>query len=256
MRQGGFSSSLAHIILTDKGVQASYIKNVMQTFKAKNYFGIDIDFEYVYPGDKQNYDDFLALMKQTLSVQDNTLTTALAPKTSGEQQGLLYTAHDYALHGKFSDHVILMTYEWGYTKGPAMAVAPINMVKKVLDYATSVISTQKILLGIPNYGYDWTLPFVKGTSAKSMSNTKAVDLAANVGATIQYDELTQAPYYFYYDDDKDRHEVWFEDARSIQASLKLVSQYDLGGVSYWTIGKSFPQNWLVLRSMYDIKKLL
>jgi spore germination protein len=253
---GGFNSSLAHTLLTNKDVQENYIKNILQTLHAKNYFGLDIDFEYVYPGDRESYNSFLSRMAETLSPKKITLTTALAPKTSGEQQGLLYTAHDYAHHGNQADHVILMTYEWGYTKGPAMAVSPLPEVKKVLKYATSVIPPNKILLGIPNYGYDWKLPFVRGTAARSISNTQAVEIAAKVGASIQYDEEAQAPYFHYTDVDKIRHEVWFSDARSIRASLQLVNQFGLAGISYWTIGRSFPQNWLVLRSMYNIKKLL
>ncbi len=253
---GGFSSDLAHILLSDKEVQRKYIQNVLDTIKGKNYYGLDIDFEYVYPEDKENYNKFIEEMSGRLSPQKITLTTALAPKNSAEQHGLLYSAHDYAFHGKYADHVILMTYEWGYTKGPAMAVAPINQVKKVLEYATSVIPSEKILLGIPNYGYDWTLPFVKGSSARSLSNIEAVDLARDIGTTIQYDEISQAPYFYYYDEDKNRHEVWFQDARSLQAALRLVDQYNLGGVSYWTINRPFPQNWLVLGSMFDIKKLL
>lgn len=253
---GGFNSSLAHTLLTNKDVQETYIRNIMQTFREKNYYGIDIDFEYVYPNDKEAYNSFLTRMSDLLSPRKITLTTALAPKKSGEQQGLLYTAHDYAHHGKKADHVILMTYEWGYTKGPAMAVSPVSEVKKVLEYATSVIPPQKILLGIPNYGYDWTLPFVKGSSARSISNVEALELAAREGATIQYDEESQAPFFHYRDDSGNRHEVWFSDARSIRASMELVDQYNLGGVSYWTIGRPFPQNWLVLRSMYNVKKLL
>jgi spore germination protein len=61
---------------------------------------------------------------------------------------------------------------------------------------------------------------------------------------------------YYYDKDGKRHVVWFDDARSIQARLGLVDEYNLGGVSYWTINRYFPQNWLVLESMYDIKKVL
>lgn len=253
---GGFNSSLAHMILTDKDVQLTYIKNILQTFRAKNYFGLDIDFEYVYPNDREAYNRFVSRMAETFSSREITLTTALAPKTSGEQQGLLYTAHDYAHHGKWADHVILMTYEWGYTKGPAMAVSPASEVRRVLEYATSEIPPKKILLGIPNYGYDWKLPFIKGTSAKSISNAEAVEIAAKEGAAIQYDEDSQAPYFHYRDSDGDRHEVWFSDARSIQAALEMVDHYKLGGLSYWTIGRSFPQNWLVLRSKFDIKKLL
>ncbi|NMA80313.1 MAG: spore gernimation protein, partial [Clostridiales bacterium] len=112
----------------------------------------------------------------------------------------------------------------------------------------------KILLGIPNYGYDWTLPFVRGTAARTISNTEAVNLARQVGARIQYDTQAQAPFFNYYDNLGRQHVVWFEDARSIEAKLNLVDKYKLGGVSYWTIMNYFPQNWLVLGSMYEIKK--
>jgi spore germination protein len=149
-----------------------------------------------------------------------------------------------------------MTYEWGYTFGPPMAVAPLNAVRRVLDYAVTAIPKNKILMGIPNYGYDWTLPYKQGTSATTLSNVGAVNLAAKVGAVIQYDNISQSPYFNYYDSNGREHIVWFEDARSINAKLKLVNEFKLGGVSYWTIGQYFPQNWLVLSSLYDIKKVI
>jgi spore germination protein len=148
-----------------------------------------------------------------------------------------------------------MTYEWGYTFGPPLAVAPINEIRKVLNYAVTAIPRDKILMGIPNYGYDWTLPYVEGSRAATVTNTGAVDLAVREKAAIQYNDVSKAPYFNYYDDAKKQHVVWFEDARSIEAKLELVDEYDLGGVSYWTINRYFPQNWLVLSSMYDIAKV-
>ncbi len=137
-----------------------------------------------------------------------------------------------------------------------MAVAPIDQVQKVLDYAVTVIPSEKILMGMPNYGYDWTLPFAEGSAARSLGNVAAVNQAGRVGARIMYEETSQAPFYNYYSQDGKRHEVWFDDARSIRARLSLVSDYNLGGVSYWTINSFFPQNWIVLESMYNIKKVI
>jgi spore germination protein len=148
-----------------------------------------------------------------------------------------------------------MTYEWGYTFGPAQAVAPLNQVRRVITYAVTAIPPQKILMGIPNYGYDWTLPFVQGSAARVVSNVEAVEQAARVGANIEFDVLAQSPHYFYYSAGK-RHEVWFEDARSIRSKLLLVNQFNLGGISYWTINRPFPQNWTVLSAMYNIRKLI
>ncbi len=253
---GGFSSDVANQILTNEAVQDTLLDNVEKTLKEKNYYGLDIDFEFIYPEDRENYNNFLRKTVERLQPQGYTVTTALAPKTSADQPGLLYEAHDYPVHGALADHVIPMTYEWGYTYGPPMAVAPINQIKKVLDYAVTAIPREKILMGIPNYGYDWTLPYVSGTAARSISNTGAVDQAANVGTVIQYDPTSESPFYYYYDQNGKQHVVWFEDARSVDAKLRLQNLYDLGGVSYWTINKYFPQNWLVLKSLFDVKKLL
>lgn len=256
LAEGGFSSNLARTILTDEAVQERLIANVLQTLRTKNYYGLDIDFEFIYPADREKYNAFLRKVDARLTAQGFRLATAVAPKTSADQRGLLYEAHDYPVHGEVADHVVIMTYEWGYTYGPPMAVAPVNEVRKVLNYAVTAIPRDKILMGIPNYGYDWTLPYVPRTAARSLSNVAAVDLARERRAAIQYDTIAQSPYFEYYDENRKRHEVWFEDARSIAAKLRLVDFYNLGGVSYWTINRFFPQNWLVLNAMYNIKKVL
>lgn len=253
--EGGFSSDLAKTILTDKAIQDKLLNNAIENMRNKGYHGLDVDFEFIYPENREDYNNFLRNAASKLKPLGFTLTTALAPKTSAEQKGLLYEAHDYPVHGALTNHVIIMTYEWGYTYSQPMAVAPINEVRKVINYAVSAIPRKKILMGIPNYGYDWTLPYVKGTAARTVSNTQAVDIARDRGAVIRYDTVSKSPYFNYYDTNKKQHEVWFEDARSIQAKLELVDEKDLGGVSYWTINKFFPQNWLVLSSMFDIAKV-
>src|SRR5699024_11318101 len=86
-------------------------------------------------------------------------------------------AHDYAAHGEIADFSVLMTYEWGYSAGPPLPVSPINEVQKVLDYAISVMPSDKILLGQNLYGYDWTLPFVQGESfARAIRDRKSTRL--------------------------------------------------------------------------------
>ncbi len=136
-----------------------------------------------------------------------------------------------------------------------MAVAPIDKVEQVVRFATSVIPSEKIFMGIPNYGYDWTLPYIKGQSrARSLSNVQAVEQAIQVGAPIQFDESAQSPHYNYWRE-RAEHEVWFEDARSVRTKLALASEYRLRGVSIWNIMKYFPQLWLVLNILYDIEKL-
>ena len=146
-----------------------------------------------------------------------------------------------------------MTYEWGYTYGPPMAVAPINNVKTVLDYAITEIPSEKILMGIPTYGYLWSLPYVRGeTKATSLSNITATEIASAKNVNINFDSTAKSPYYYFTDDYGKESVVWFEDARSIEAKLNLVKEYKLLGVGYWNLDRPFPQNWLVLNALYNI----
>ncbi len=253
---GGFDSDLAHTILTNETAQNNLFDNIIRTLREKNYFGLDIDFEYIYPYDRESYNNFVRRAVNTLRPLGYTITTALAPKTSAGQVGKLYEAHDYPVHGALVDHVILMTYEWGFTYSAPMAVSPIPGIRRVLEYAVTAIPREKIFMGISNYGYDWTLPYQPGTAARTVTNTGAVDLARREGAEIQYDYVSQAPFFYYYDDNGRQHVVWFEDARSMLAKFTLANEFRLGGLSYWTIMRYFPQNWLVLSNVFDIRKLL
>lgn len=249
----GFSSELVGTVLNNQSVRTTLINNIVSTALSKGYLGVDIDFEYIFPKDRERYNQFLSELSDELSENGLTLSTAIAPKISATQIGTLYEAHDYYFHGTVVDYLIIMTYEWGYLYGPPMAVAPYSEVKKVLSYAVTEIPSQKILMGMPNYGYDWTLPYKRGTSADILSINGALNRAANVGAEIGYNEGSEAPFYEYTSNGM-RHIVWFEDAKSTAARLELVKDFNLGGVSYWTINQFYEQNWRVLENMFNIRK--
>lgn len=135
---------------------------------------------------------------------------------------------------------ISYSYEWGYTYGPPMAVAPVGAVRRVVEFALTRMEPGKILLGFPNYAYDWTLPFTVGaTRAQSIGNEAAPLLAAQYGAEIQFDEQAQTPYFTYQDEAGQPHEVWFEDARSALAKFGLLTEYGLSGLGYWNFMRPF-----------------
>lgn len=251
---GGFNSEKLSTILNDEELQDVLIYNILKVAKEKCYFGVDSDMEYIFGKDKIEYENFLKKLATVLHSEGLILTAAVAPKTSDNQKGILYESHEYEMIGDIVDKVFIMTYEWGYIAGPPMAVAPIYEVDKVIEYAVTQIESKKILMGIPNYGYDWVIPFKSGTRAKVISNVEAINIAKKYGAEIEYSQKSQAPFFRYYDENSIQHEVWFEDARSIYAKLSLVDKYDLGGIFYWTIMKPFPQNWTVLENTFNIIK--
>lgn len=253
-RAGNFSNELASLVLNDMDIQSKLISNVIATLRERGYSGLDVDFEFVFSQDAEPYAAFITRLRRELAPLGYPVIVALAPKTSADQPGLLYEGHNYRLLGQAADQLLLMTYEWGYTYGPPMAVAPLPNVRQVVEYALTEIPAGKLWLGIPNYGYDWPLPFVQGeTKATSISNQYAVQIALRYNAAIQYDQRAQAPWFRYIDNNEREHEVWFEDARSIQAKLALIPEYGLYGAGYWNLMRPFPQNWLVLSSEYEIR---
>ncbi len=256
LEEGAFSAELGRIIVTDEAFQDRFLANIIETANNVGFQDIHFDFEFLPEDVRENYNNFLRKAKERLSNAGLMLSTALAPKTSGEQTGAWYTAHDYAAHGEIVDFVVLMTYEWGYSGGPAMAVSPIGPVREVVEYALSVMPSEKIFLGQNTYGYDWTLPYEPGGEyAKALSPKAAVQLARDQNVEIQYDEEAQAPFFTYYDNEGKQHEVWFEDARSIQAKFDLVKELNLRGISYWKLGLAFPQNWALLDNQFNVLKI-
>ena len=252
---GGFSGDIAHAVIADEEVKTKLIQNVMEYLDRRNYFGLNIDFEYVREEDRTLYTQFLLDFAAALRRVGYSFSVALAPKISQEQSGLLYTAHDYGAVGSIADKVIIMTYEWGYTYGEPMAVAPIDKVRQVLDYAVMEMPQEKILMGMANCGYSWTLPYKKGTAARPLSLSEIPQTAYSQYADIRFDDTAQSPFFRYYDSAGTEHIAWFEDPRSIEAKLKLVSEYGLGGVSYWNINTLYRPNWAVLSGMYGIEKV-
>lgn len=249
-----FSDELGRILLNDIAIQDKFLNNIVSTAKKYGFRDIHFDFEYIRPVDREAYNRFLRKAKSRFSQEGWFMSTALAPKTSATQKGKWYEGHDYKAHGEISDFVVIMTYEWGYSGGPAMAVSPIDQVRRVLEYAITEMPSSKILMGQNLYGYDWTLPFVQGTVAKAVSPQQAIQLAAQHHEAIQYNEKAQAPFFRYRDANGKQHEVWFEDARSIQAKFDLIKELNLRGMSYWKLGLAFPQNWLLIVENFNVVK--
>ena len=242
---GLFNNALIHQLVTSPDVTSRLIGELTFQMETRGFAGVDIDFEYVLSEDRIPFAEFVRKVHDAMEALGCITSVALAPKTSDSQEGLLYGGKDYALLGAAADYVLLMTYEWGYTYGPPMAVAPLDKVRQVVEYALTRIPADKINLGIANYGYDWPLPFERGvTKARTLGNIEARELAIRQGVPIEFDDQGQSPH-FTYRADNIEHEVWFEDVRSIHGKFGLVREYGLRGMSTWQIMQLFRGMWLL-----------
>ena len=247
-KDGQFNNYLIHRMLINERARGNLIANIVDAITEMGYEGVNIDFEFILSEDRDNFTQFVGDVTTAVNELGYEVTVDLAPKTSSTQSGLLYEGKDYIGLGNASNRAFVMTYEWGYTYGPAMAVAPINKVRQVLEYAITQIPSEKISMGIPNYGYDFTQPYVRGESkAKTIGNIEAVNIAINNNSIIMFDEISKTPFFSYVEDNV-THEVWFEDARSIWEKYKLIKEYNLYGFGCWQIMQLFRPMWILSRA--------
>ncbi|QQE72706.1 glycoside hydrolase family 18 protein [Brevibacillus composti] len=249
-----FSTELGSLVLNDMAVQNRLLDNIFSTAQRLGFGDIHFDMEALPATDRDAYARFLRRARERARANGLMMSVAVAPKTRADQPGKWYPAHDYRAIGEIADFVVIMTYEWGYSGGPPMPVSPIGPVRRVLQYALTEMPASKIMMGQNLYGYDWTLPYEAGTTARALSPRAATALAQQRQVPIQYDSEAQAPFFEYTDDRGRRHRVWFEDARSIQAKFNLVKELGLRGVSYWKLGLPFPQNWLLIEENFRVRK--
>ncbi|MFD2613982.1 glycosyl hydrolase family 18 protein [Paenibacillus gansuensis] len=248
----GFDPALAHHLMANTARRKAFINNIYSLLHAKNYKGVVIDFEQVWPKDRHWLNLFMKELGARVHPAGMQVLIAVPPK-EGDKVPSHSAAYDYKSLGKSVDKLFLMTYDWHWPGGPSGPIAPINRVRATIRYALTVAPKSKIMLGIPQYAYDWDL---SGSSrqGKAYSAQRAVDLYTGYRSQIRYDEQAAAPSFRYVDKDGSQHEVWFEDPRSLMAKFHLVKEFGLYGIGAWHLGLTMPQTERILMDEFIIKR--
>ena len=173
------------------------------------------------------------------------------PPKEGDHIPSYYDGYDYQTLGKYVDKMFLMTYNWHWPGGPSGPIAPINEVRATLNYAVTVVPKSKLLIGIPQYAYDWTISGEKKAGV-AYSTQHAIDLYIENESQVHYDPVAASPWFRYKDRDGILHEVWFEDPRSLSAKFHLVKEYGLVGTGCWHLGLTMPQTEEMLLEEFEI----
>jgi spore germination protein len=237
-----FNSSLAHRLLTNPQARSRLVANILRTLRDWRMTGVHIDFEMVQPQDRQALTDFMRELYGTLHAAGFEITMAVPSKTRESLSDSWAGAFDYGALSRYVDQMMLMTYDEHWSGGPAGPVASVGWVEKVVAYALSAgVPPEKLVLGIPAYGYDWPR---RGTG-RAVSYETATQIARDNGQSIQWDSTAKVPYFRY----GDGRQVWFENRQSLSHKLALVSKYNLGGIALWRLGQEDPGYWHVIDDM-------
>ena len=228
----------AHTILATDSSRTAAIDTL--AYAITDYDGISIDFEGLYPEDRDLLTMFMAQLAGRLRPAGKLVTMALTAKLSDTRTGWA-GALDYAALAPDADLFVVMAYGHRTASssmpGPS---APMPWVINAISYAVSQIPSSKVLLGVPLYGYDWDT--TAGPPARVLHYTDAMAIAAQQGVAVDHDQVQQGAH-FSYTKGGHTHEVWFEDRSTVDAKLALIAQQNLAGVAVWRLGYEDPLVW-------------
>jgi len=197
--------------------------------------GVQSDFENIPPTDRDAYTAFLKRLKGELQPLGMTLSIAAAAKTSDTRTGW-GGATDYAAIGQIVDQFYIMAYDEHWRGGEPGPVASLTWTEEVVRYATGVMPAQKIVLGVPFYGYEWAVNPEEGTkNNKAYSFSTMSRRVGEMGGTAKWDPVSGENVATFKVNGSDRV-AWWPDERSLEAKLKLAYQYNLKGIAAWRLG--------------------
>ncbi|MQA07572.1 MAG: peptidoglycan hydrolase [Pseudonocardiaceae bacterium] len=228
---GTWNAAPVRRILHDPSARTAHVRDIVELVRSRGYDGIDIDYEELRSTDRAAFTRMLTELADGLHAMGKRLSVDVFAKTTDAGYDERNKAQDYAAIGQVADQVRLMAYDYHWQTSAPGPVAPIGWVADVLDYATSQIPPEKIVLGVPMYGYDWA----RGR-ASPITWLQAFGRSRKFNAKVHWDGFSESPRLRYTDDQGVEHELWFENAYSASAKFDLARRYSIGGVFLWLFG--------------------
>lgn len=234
-------------------LQDNLIINMLELIKSKEYKGINFLVSNITEYNQNLYLNVFSKISNALRKEGYIFMLTISPNYS-----LTYINLAYQRISLFVDRIIFLQSIWGKNNQPPSPISNISFMKPFIEHVTNIIPSSYVSLGKPIIGYDWQLPFVPNfTKAKIMSLNSTIDLASEQSAVIQFDEVSQTPYYNYtrnIDGAPENHIVWFIDARSLQALDNIIIEYDLVGTGLWYLTGYNQQLYSMINGHFNIIK--
>jgi spore germination protein len=223
-------------------VRAKHVAAIVALVEREHYAGIDLDYEDLRATDRSAFTTLVTELAAALHAKAKVLSVDLFAKTDDRGYDQRNVAQDYRAIGQVADQVRLIGYEYHWASSEPGPVAPIGWIRSVLSYAKTQIPANKIILGVPLYGYDW----VDGQGTP-VSWLQAFRLSERYRVEPRFDATSQSPWFEYTDASGRRHVVWFENGPSTRAKFEAAESAGIGGVYVWMYGLEDTSIWTALR---------
>ncbi len=233
--------NLAVVEQTDPGVLSALLaspaaeqramEQMLTMVESDRFAGVNLDWEGIVPSDRSRFNRFVGKLCALFHVHGYYVTLSVPAETASQPLNSWTGAYDYPVLGREADLLMIMAYDQHWSGGHPGPIASTAWVRSVLAYTISVVPHQKVILGIPGYGYDWN-----GEGAVALSFVQAE------GLRHQYAPSAHGNHFQYLQNGV-VHSVWFENTQSFLNKIHLVSGFELRGIVLWRIGIEDPKMW-------------
>ena len=220
-------------ILHDADARADLVANIYSNLAEHHFAGVNIDFEELTPRDRQALVAFMRQLRAKLQPAGLLLTESVPIEDP---------AYDLKQLAEVNDYLVPMVYDEHYQSGEPGPIASQGWFQKQIDRLNQAAPPAKLLIGMGNYGYDWTIGSTGSAEAtfgavmsQATSTHSAVEWDANMANPVQRYQAGGQP-----------HEVWFLDAVTALNQARAVAQGGFRGVALWRLGAEDPDLWNVL----------
>ncbi|MFD1737666.1 glycosyl hydrolase family 18 protein [Bacillus salitolerans] len=218
-----------------------------------NLDGVNVDIENVTDADRAAYTDFVRLLREKVPAHKQ-ISVAVAANPNGWTKGW-HGSYDYKELAKYSDYLMIMSYDESYPGGPEGPIASLPWVEMGIQYALAQgVPGDKIVIGLPFFGRYWIEGEARG--GNGLSQERIEQLINKYESKVVYDSVMESPKAIVTIKQSDPvttingvplkpgvYHIWFENERSIEKKVRLVKKYGLRGTGSWALGQEDTDIW-------------
>jgi len=237
-----FNREIAHAVLGDPAKRTKVVDQLLAIIQDWKCSGINVDLENLEAADRPHLNAFMKELCGRFHEHGLLVSIDVAAKTRDAPEAGWSGAYDYEFLGTCCDYVMLMCYDEHWSGGHPGPIGSKPWVRKVLEYTTGVIPHEKVVLGVPFYGYDWP----EEGRARGYTSKTVNELIAEKKPTLRWDNTAKYHWFEYLDDNGNKRTVWYEDPKSMEHKIALAQEFGLAGISIWRLGDEDPEYWKLL----------
>ncbi|MCL5064606.1 MAG: glycosyl hydrolase family 18 protein [Firmicutes bacterium] len=223
--------SVLNALIQDPVAEAISQNEMLTMVESDGFDGVNLDWEGIPAGDRNLFSRYVGELVRLFHQHGFYVTLSVPPETSNQPQDSWTGAYNYRVLGREADLLMIMAYDQHWAGGPPGPIASTSWVRSVLAFSVSQVAPDKVILGIPGYGYDWS---GEGAVALTFAQAQQLEQAYAPKSNANHFQYVQGGVL---------HSVWFENTQSFLGSVQLVTGFELRGIVLWRIGIEDPKIW-------------